>query len=156
MTEQALYEIMKRHTLAVLSTVAHTTVPQAALIGIAVTSDLEIVFDTLKSSRKYRNLTENQNVALVVDCGNESTVQYEGVAAELFGTGREHYQAVYFEVFPDGRERQKWPNIAYFVIRPKWVRYSDFSKQPEQIIESFADSKFQQWQAGPRVTLTTK
>jgi len=32
MTEQALYEIMKRHSLAVLSTVAHTTVPQAALI----------------------------------------------------------------------------------------------------------------------------
>ncbi len=112
MTEQALYEIMKRHPLAVLSTVAHTTVPQAALIGIAVTSDLEIVFDTLKSLRKYRNLTENQNVALVVDCGNESTVQYEGVAAELFGTGTEHYQAAYFEVFPDGRERQKWPNIA--------------------------------------------
>jgi hypothetical protein len=131
------------------ATIAGTTVPQAALIGIAVTSGLEIVFDTLKTSRKYRNLTENQNVALVVDCGNESTVQYEGVAAELFGTRMEHYQAAYFEVFPDGRERQTWPNIAYFMIRPKWIRYSDFSKQTEQIIESSADSQFRQWQAAP-------
>lgn len=74
-------------------------------------------------------------------------MQYEGVAAELLGTAMEHYQATYFEVFPDGRERQRLANIAYFVIRPKWIRYSDFSKQPEQIIESSADSKFQRWQA---------
>jgi len=33
--------------------------PQAALMGFAVTRELEIVFDTVRSSRKYANLKDN-------------------------------------------------------------------------------------------------
>jgi hypothetical protein len=39
-----------------LSTLADSNTPQSALVGIATTPDLEIVFDTIKSTRKYPNL----------------------------------------------------------------------------------------------------
>jgi hypothetical protein len=33
---------------------------------------------------------------------------------------------LYFASFPDGIERQAWPGITYFRVRPTWVRFSDF------------------------------
>jgi hypothetical protein len=32
-------------------------------------------------------------------------------------------------------ERLSWPGITYFVFRPSWMRYSDFSKDPPFIHE---------------------
>jgi hypothetical protein len=55
------------------------------LIGIAVTAELEIVFDTVKSSRKYGNLATNPAATFVVGCTSETTLQYEGVASEPLG-----------------------------------------------------------------------
>jgi hypothetical protein len=28
-----------------------------------------------------------------------------------------------------------WPGIAYFVVRPRWIRYSDFAQKPPRIEE---------------------
>src|SRR5215469_1118503 len=83
--------------LAVLSTVSPVNEPQAALMGIAVTQDFEIVFDTVKTSRKYPNLRANPMVALVIGCATEVTVQYEGIAQELGEDELEKYLQVYFE-----------------------------------------------------------
>ncbi len=51
-----LFEFLERYKLGVLGTVSPEGVPQSALVGIAVTPALEIIFDTVKSSRKFRNL----------------------------------------------------------------------------------------------------
>ena len=41
----------------------------------------------------------------------------------------------YLERFPDGRERQSWPGITYFRVRPTWARYSDFRPTSARVIE---------------------
>ena len=115
---------------AVLSTVTPAGEPESALMGIAVSPDFEIVFDTVKSSRKYPNLSANSHVSLVVGCTGMTTIQYEGVAEELKDEALEKYLLVYFAVFPDGVERRNWPGMTYFVVHPKWVRYCDYSGQP--------------------------
>ena len=56
MTEADLYAFMARHRLGILGTICPNATPQSALMGIAITPQLEIVFDTVKSSRKYPNL----------------------------------------------------------------------------------------------------
>jgi general stress protein 26 len=71
---------MDSERLGVLSTAANSGQPQAALMGFAVTPELEIVFDTVRGSRKYPNLKANPRVAWVVGCATEVTVQYEGEA----------------------------------------------------------------------------
>ncbi len=57
---------MNGQKLGVLSTVNAQGTPESALVGIAVTSDLEIIFDTVKTSRKYTNLVANSAAAFVV------------------------------------------------------------------------------------------
>jgi general stress protein 26 len=126
---------MKNERLAVLATVAEDGQPEAALMGVAVTPQLEIVFDTVKSSRKYPNLKKNPRVALVVGCTTEVTVQYEGVAEELAGEELAKYKKIYFGAFPDGPVRESWPGITYFVVRPTWVGYCDYDPESRRIEE---------------------
>lgn len=117
--------------LAVVGYVSDQGMPQSAVLAFAVTPDLEIVFDTVRSSRKYRNLKARPQCSVVMWIG-EITVQYEGIADE---TDLDRYKDVYFQKLPDGRERLSWPGITYFVVRPKWIRYSDFHARPPQIEE---------------------
>jgi pyridoxine/pyridoxamine 5'-phosphate oxidase len=128
MTKEFLYDFIKPHTLAVISTLSMDNKPEAALVGFAISKDLEIVFDTVKTSRKYQNLLQNPAVAVVIGWDNETTVQYEGVATELTEPEADHYKEIYFKVYPDGRERAvTWPHIVHFKISPKWIRYSNFN-----------------------------
>jgi len=135
MNVEEVYRFMDGERLAVISTVNGASQPQAALKGIAVTPELELVFDTVKSSRKYSNLKKNPRVAWVIGCRAEVTVQYEGMALELEGEELAKYKKTYFAKFPDGPDRESWPGITYFVVRPKWVRYCDYDPRKRRIEE---------------------
>jgi pyridoxine/pyridoxamine 5'-phosphate oxidase len=130
-----LYQFLRKQKLAVLATIAADGSPQCALVGFAVTPELEIVFDTVSTSRKYANLMTNAKAAFVIGWEHEVTVQYEGVAQQLRGDNAQAYKRVYFSAWPDGPEREKWPNIAYFLVHPRWIRYSDFNPESYKIEE---------------------
>jgi general stress protein 26 len=135
MNVDEVFQFMNGQRLAVLATVGEQTRPEAALMGFAVTAQLEIIFDTVKTSRKYPNLKQNPRVAWVIGCTTEVTVQYEGVAEELAGEDLAKYKKTYFAKFPDGPGRESWPGITYFVVRPKWVRYCDYDPARRRIEE---------------------
>jgi hypothetical protein len=137
MTKSDLHGFLSKHTLAVLSTVAETNKPQSALVGIAVTPDFEIVFDTVKGSRKYPNLVARPPCSFVIGWAGEQTAQYEGWAEELRGADLKRCQEVYFRVWPDCLSHLSWPGIVYFVVKPTWIRYSDFDVNPP-LIQEFA------------------
>jgi hypothetical protein len=109
--------------------------PQAAVVGIAVTEDLEIVFDTLASTRKMRNLERDPRLAFVIGWSDEQTAQLEGVADFPQGAELRRLQRRYFEVWPDGPQRLSWPGITYVRVKPRWIRYSDFRRSPPRIEE---------------------
>ena len=123
MTKQDLFEFISKRRLAVLSSMAADGTPQSALVGIAVTSALEIVFDTVRTSRKYTNLTLKPAASFVIGWEGEATVQYEGVAKEPVGANLERYREIYFQTWPDGRERLNWAGIVHLVVHPTWIRY---------------------------------
>jgi pyridoxine/pyridoxamine 5'-phosphate oxidase len=136
MDRAALFTFLAQHRYGVVSSIAGDGTPQSALVGIAVTPELEIVFDTLTSSRKYRNLMERPACSFVVGWSGEQTVQFEGTAIEPRGAELKRYQDVYFDAWPDGRSRMAWPAITLLAVRPKWIRYSDFDRQPPLIDET--------------------
>ena len=70
--------------------------PQSALVGIAIGPDMEIVFDTVRSSRKYANLLARPACSFVVGWTREKTVQLEGLATEPQGADLNRYQEIYF------------------------------------------------------------
>ena len=110
--------------------------PQAALIGVAATYQAEIVFDTTRSSRKYRNIAADARVALVIGLDDEVTVQAEGVAGLLRGEELRRCTEAYFAQFPDGRQRATDPDIVHFRVRLTWLRYSDYRPDSFAIEES--------------------
>jgi len=169
MTREFIYDQIRQFRLAVLATTSGDHQPEAAVVGIAITRELEIVFDTVRSSRKYHNLIAQPKVALVIGWKDETTIQFEGEVVELgskggadrgigeasgafgeasgerSGADREKYVAVremyeayletYYAVFPEGRERAAtWEGLTHFVIRPRWIRYSNFN-EPVRIEE---------------------
>jgi hypothetical protein len=127
LSRSELLEYLRERRYCVQASVAANGAPQAAVIGFAVSDDLEIVFDTLASTRKCGNLRRDGRIALVVGTGeDERTMQIEGVADEPAGAELERLKAVYFAVFPDGVERLKWEGITHVRVRPSFVRFSDF------------------------------
>ncbi len=139
MDKAAIHAFMTQFRYGVVSSTASDGTPQSALVGIATTPELEIVFDTVKSSRKYPNLVERPACSFVVGWGGEQTVQFEGAAFEPQSHQLQRYQKSYFAAWPDGPARMAWPGIAYFVVRPRWIRFSDFDQSPPLIEEiSFA------------------
>jgi hypothetical protein len=139
MTPSELQRFVASCKLGVLSTIGPTGAPQSALVGIAVTPGLEIVFDTVKTSRKYPNLCTATACSFVIGWEGEQTVQYEGQARELSGAERGYYLDIYFHTWPDGPGRLKWPGIVHFAVTPTWIRYSDFDVRPPFIIEFTRD-----------------
>jgi hypothetical protein len=140
MSRDLILHFLKRHRLAVISTLSRENKSQSALVGIAVSDRFELVFDTVKTSRKYLNMAENPFVSVVIGWDEETTVQYEGIASELQGGEAAIYKEIYFSVFSEGRLREQTsPNIVHFKVTPKWLRYSNFN-QPvdiEEISEPF-------------------
>jgi hypothetical protein len=136
MTRTELYDFIAAHKLGVFSYLSEQGTPRSALVGIAVTRELEIIFDTVNSSRKYGNLLVNPAASFVIGWEGEVTIQYEGQAFQPTGADLARYQQVYFEAWPDGPQRLSWPGIAYFVVSPRWIRYSDFDRRPP-LIEEF-------------------
>jgi len=134
MTRAELFPFLQKHRLGVQSTVSPSGEPQAAVVGIGVTSELEIIFDTLDTTRKCRNLRADPRIAFVIGWDAEITVQLEGIADEPTGSERDRILEAYFAAYPDGRERLRWPGITHFRVRPTWIRYSNFGN-PQRIVE---------------------
>ena len=124
--QEFVYRFIAARKYGVVSSIGPDGEPQSALVGISVSPELEIVFDTVKTSRKYPNLKADPRIAVVIGWEGEQTIQYQGLAMEPENGELQRAKAIYFTAWPSGIERQKWPGIAYFLIRPTWVRYSDF------------------------------
>ena len=135
MDKAAIHAYMARSRCGVVSSLSPDGLPQSALVGIATTPELEIVFDAKASSRKYANLVAHQSCSFVVGWEGEQTLQYEGVAFLPTGDLLEHYLKTYFAQWPGAEARRNAPGIVYFVVRPTWVRFSDFDQRPPLIVE---------------------
>jgi general stress protein 26 len=134
-TRAELIGFLHGHKLAVEATMTPDGPPQAAVVGFAVSDFLEIVFDTVTSSRKYQNLRRDPRIALVIGWDREITAQIAGVVDFSTGDELDRIRECYFVAYPDGRDRLNWPGITHARVRPTWIRYSDFTQDPPRIVE---------------------
>jgi uncharacterized protein YhbP (UPF0306 family) len=137
-TQATVLEFMRSQSIGVETSVSSSRIPQAAVVGYVVTENLEVFFDTVDSTRKAKNLRENPYIAFVIggfSAGDERTVQFQGIVDEPTGIELERLKELYFDRFPDGRERLKWSGLVYFRARPTWLRFSDFTQTPPEITE---------------------
>lgn len=134
----ALLGFLRNCRYAVEASNSASGAPQSAMIGVAITDRLEMIFDTLGDSRKAGNLRARPEISLVfggVGVDEMRTAQIEGLVDEPAGAELGPIQEVYFRTFPDGRERLSWPGLTYFRVRTSWIRYSDFAPTPAFVYE---------------------
>jgi hypothetical protein len=137
-TRAQLLTFMRMHRYAVQASVHPAGAPQGAVVGVAISDQFEVVFDTLGTSRKACNLRRSPAIALVFggsESNPEGAVQLEGFADEPLAAERDRLVNLYLGVFPDGRDRQNLPDLTYFRVKPRWIRYSDFGVTPPELVE---------------------
>src|SRR4051812_41035711 len=107
---------MRGHRLAVIATIGSDGGPQSALVGVGITPTLEIVFDTLSTTRKHANLERDSRIAVTFSGPGEQTLQYEGLAVPVSVSGAkdEGYRQAYYEAWPEGRQHMRWPSLVYW------------------------------------------
>jgi pyridoxine/pyridoxamine 5'-phosphate oxidase len=134
----------KSDVLAFIKTKIHTVVstcgsnqqPEAALVGFGETDQLELIFGTFRTSKKYKNLQENSRAAFVIGWDEDYiTVQYEGIVRELEPEEWEKYLSIYHHKVPSAAHYRTNPDQTYFLVTPTWIRYTDASGDEEVITE---------------------
>ena len=130
-----MYEYIKGHKLAVIATVNGEALPEAAVIGIAVTKDLEIICGSFNTSRKYQNLKQNPRLALVIGWEKGQTVQYEGTARELDDDETEAALETFLAHIPSAAKYVQLEYEVVYKVKPTWIRFSDLSVDPWERFE---------------------
>ncbi|AJF62809.1 MAG: Pyridoxamine 5'-phosphate oxidase [archaeon GW2011_AR20] len=133
--KELILNFIKKHTLAVLSTISSKSKPEAAVIEFSEKNNLELIFDTFKNFRKYNNLKGNNNVAVVIGWDKNITTQYEGIAVEINNRELTEYQKIHITKLPNAEKFLHMAGIKFFKIIPKWIRYSNLNTNPWEIIE---------------------
>jgi pyridoxine/pyridoxamine 5'-phosphate oxidase len=129
------YAFMNTHKLCVISTTHASGRPEAAVVGFGQTPELQIIFGTDTTSRKYQNLMRDPHVAFVIGWENGETVQYEGEAREMTPDELHFVDEYYLKKSPESAKHRANPNNRYFIVAPSWIRYTDLKHNPWNIRE---------------------
>jgi len=121
----------QRH--AVIASNCLDRAPESATVGFAEKPNLELVFGTWTSTRKYQNIEHDNRVSFVIGFESGVLVQYEGTAHQI-----EHTEAdveLYLIKKPSARKHMNDADQVWFRVKPTWIRYSDFGQEPHEIFE---------------------
>ncbi len=129
-----MLDYLASHNFCVISTVDDQSSPESAYVGFRHNQNLEILIGTSKNSRKFKNILQNNRVALVMaDLTGE--VQYEGVAEVV--NADEHdalVEAGHFMPLPGMAKYREDPTQVWIKVSPTWIRFIQHGA-PDQIEE---------------------
>lgn len=132
--KDSLFAFIRQCRFGVIATASPDGLPEAALVNIAVTPDLEIIFETTDATRKFPNLRRNPRAEMVIGWEDNKTLQCYGPIDEPEGREGQRLKADYLSAFPDSASHEVWPGNHYFRLRPVWARFSDYN-MPRKISE---------------------
>lgn len=126
--------LMRDCNLCVLSTVDANGASESALVGFSVFNEVELTIGTNRNSRKFKNITQNPRVSLVIGW-EKKTVQYEGTARELTGQELQDRQKEHLVKNPGAEKYRDEPGQVYISISPTWIRFTDATVLPWRVEE---------------------
>ena len=129
-----LLRLTRKYCYAALATATPDGTPQVAPLRYTVTDDFEVVMGTLRTSRKFGNLTNNDRVAVVI-WEYEMSIQIEGRFDIPDGPEEERLRTHFTTELPrEAQLRAGRPNHLFFRITPTWARCSDFTDEPPRVL----------------------
>ncbi|MCC2630841.1 MAG: Pyridoxamine 5-phosphate oxidase [Candidatus Paceibacter sp.] len=132
-----ILNFLKNHTLTVISTIDERgEKPESAVIAFAEKENLELIFATSNTTRKYKNLQKNPHVSFVIGWDSKiGTVQYEGSARELSDDELNKHADIMILKNKQSEKFRSRPDQRYFLVKPTWIRLLDMSSHPDQTFE---------------------
>lgn len=139
MDKNDLYNNLKEYGLCVLSTASKEGKSESAVMAVTFKTDedsLKLLFNTEPNTRKFANLKENNKVSIVVGgCKDDPSVQIEGNAQILGEDEGKNAKEYILGIHPDWKDYFSSPTGKFIEVTATWARFSDFSKNPPEIIE---------------------
>jgi general stress protein 26 len=133
---QRIREFMRMHDLGVLSTVNPQGLPESAVVGFSETGDFELIIGSFADARKCVNLKTNPFVSFVVGWEQGKTVQLEGEAREVVDQAEKTETIkTHLAKIPTAAKYVYSEEEKIYKIKPRWVRYSDLSVEPWEVLE---------------------
>ncbi len=115
--KKQVLDILAKYPLCVVATVNAKSMPEAAIVGLRASAELEILFGTSRKTRKYANLQRNPRVAITVG-DFEAEVQYEGLAQQIDLQDAERQ----FGTTPGMEKYRNSPDQTWWKVTPGWLR----------------------------------
>lgn len=134
-TKKEILDFINQRQLMVISSLSSDGRPQSAVVGFGANEKLQLVFGTSRHSRKAHNISGNTAVSVVIGWDMAGTVQLEGTARPLEKDEVDELAEVLFMKNPRARAYRDDPDEQYFLVTPKWLRYTDPSRQPWDVTE---------------------
>jgi general stress protein 26 len=133
-TQEKILDFLSLHDECVIATLGETG-PEAATVGFSETPKLELTIGTSNKSRKFQNIMQDPQVAVVVGFSGDITVQFEGTARVLGGSELAERQKLHFRKIPGVAHYKDDPDQTYLSITPSWVRYTNYGQDGEPVEE---------------------
>lgn len=132
-----IFGLLNENEFGVISTNSFNGAPESAVVAVSTTDDLQLIFGTFDSSRKFNNILKDNKVSIVIGWDNvkKQTMQIEGIAMLVPDSERKHVEDIHCKKNPVSEKFRNNLHQKYFTIKPYWIRYSDFSINPQEIWE---------------------
>ncbi|HYE22084.1 MAG TPA: pyridoxamine 5'-phosphate oxidase family protein [Verrucomicrobiae bacterium] len=131
-----IFQYVKEQNLAVMATVSPDAKPEAAVVGFSETDNFELYIGTYEFSRKFQNIKKNSLVALVIGWDDGKTVQYEGEIEEVTNPDEiDEFKRTHLAKMPSAVKYLENENEKFLKVKPHWVRYTDLSIDPWEVLE---------------------
>ena len=126
---QTAHELLAETNTCTLATASPDGQPEAATVRFVADDALDVYVTTQSNYRKYRNVADNERVALVVD--GFSNLQMEGAAREATGETVEWIEQRYVAKYGSSRYLTNEDSV-FLHIETDWARLLvDGSYPPE-------------------------
>jgi len=134
--KNAVLQFIKSQDLCILSTASKSGKTESAVMAFATDDDIVIYMSTENTTRKFKNLLENNFVSVIIGgLKNDPSVQLDGNAKVLTGDEAVKGKSFMLSLHPELKDYFNSPTSMFFIITPAWLRYSDFSQNPPEVIE---------------------
>ncbi len=135
-SKEKVYEFLREHAVAVLSTVSHDGTPSASPIYFVADKQLNFYFMTKSDTEKSKNIENNNNVAItVIDSTIPMVVQAKGLVSEI------QDREIFTKIAEENAKQEAgfhWPpplsklesegSLLMYAFTPTWLRVADFSE----------------------------
>jgi hypothetical protein len=129
-----LLHFVRAHRLAVVATNSLDGQPQTSVVRFVVTDAFELIIDAHGTARKVGNLSNSPKVGVTIGWDDLQTLQIDGVGEIQRGDDLERAKQFYASQFPERyRARRDIHDLVYICITPKWMRFSDFRRNPADV-----------------------